>query len=189
MSDTQKSSSSPLIPILVVGALGFGIYKIVGKAKEVDNFLNNYGFSFKVGKPKLKYSFKVFPTGMDLPIDVIINNTSTITAEFEKPSLIIKYKGSELTRSVISTERVKINPKGNSTIPNIIFPISFTNSTFIQLVRDFVGKNLSISDIPTAVQNIMGNMRQVMKETQISGVVYVKKPIDTMIPIEPITLG
>ena len=185
MSDTKKSSSSPLIPILVVGALGFGIYKIVGKAKEVDNFLNNYNFTvkakhFKLQLLKFQFSFK---------IDVTIINPSEFEAKFEKPTIIIEYKGQELARSTPSSTLITIAKKGNTTISDLDFSIGLTNSVFVQMARDFMGNNLSLTDISNLISKGSMNLANLMKNTTIRGLIYVKSPVNTSFTIPPTPVG
>ena len=182
MSSNSQSKGFPFFPVLLVGAGAYGIYKVASYTKEVDNFLNNYTFTVKTKKPKLGF------TSMNLPLDVIVVNPSKFTAEFEKPSMILTYKGVEIARNNISTQKIAIQASGNTVIPDLIFPISYTNSGLVQMIRD-AGHNLSLLQIPAFITQLGDNITQLMKKAEVRGLIYVTKPIATSVQIPPIAIG
>ncbi|MBQ3618508.1 MAG: hypothetical protein II939_10180 [Bacteroidales bacterium] len=157
-----------------VGVVGLGTYILITKAMEIDSLIKNIQFSVSVSKVRLEgYShLKVY-------INVSIINPTKLSFKFEKPTVWIYFNGSSLASSKQSTEKVKIEPQGTSTIRNIelSIPILSNISTFLEIGRKLFNK--TFKSVEGFVNQIQNNLNSILPLLSVTIKTYIgKTPIE-----------
>jgi len=139
-----------IIGIAVAGTIGYLIYKGTQKTLEAKAFVDHLNFDIKVASCKIQSSKLI----LKLNIDFI--NPTKMSVSFQKPNVTIKYNGSELARSKVSTDIVTIKPEGASRISNMTFEIPLLNFSMLSIFADMMAKiteGFRIDRTKTVVEN------------------------------------
>jgi hypothetical protein len=107
-----------LILAVLLGAAGYGAYKLLGLAAEADKILPEI-------KPRIH---KVTLSGIVIALDIVIKNPTNFKLHIIRPFLTIAYNNSAIVSSDVSNELIHINPFMESKRFTILVPVSYLSA-------------------------------------------------------------
>ena len=164
-----------------VGAAGFGAYYLISRSMEIDTFINNVKFNVKPTKVKLK------GTKLSVFLTIEIINPSDISISFQKPTVWIKYDGTDLAQSKQSKDKVTIEKQGKTKIKDIELQIDMISNipTFINIFTTLfsdgnkVSANDFVTKLTTIKQRLVDNMPKLLGKLEVTLLTRVgKTPIN-----------
>lgn len=118
-----------------VAVVGCGVYYVMSKAAEVDSLIKN--IQFNVTPSKIRLDGGLLSPVLKVYLNVGIVNPTKLSISFEKPTVWIYFNGSCLASSTQSTDKIKLEQQGTTTIRNIELSIPITSNfqTFMEMGR------------------------------------------------------
>lgn len=180
---------SKLTNILIGSALAIGggyiIYKLANTAAEVKAFYDQLAINVKPRTIKVDGNIlSPLKAKLIITIDVEFINPTKTSISFQKPYVVLKYKGSELTRSKTSNDIVTIAAEGASRIQGITFEIPLGDINTISILTDmiqtagagvFVDRNAGLTtNVTTVFRALTSNvMTKLLPQLEVSLLIYV----------------
>lgn len=161
MANIKKIAAFTGIATLI-GAI---IYKSIQTSLELKAFYDQ--LSFNIVNLRAYFDNKNFWQALVNPILVIkadvefVNPTKT-SISFQKPTITLRYNGSELAKSKISKDIITIEPEGVSIAKNFTFSIDlYSKYTILIDIFNRLKKNVNLDGKNTAKDKIKAIIEQV----------------------------
>lgn len=176
-----------IVGTIVVGGVGFLIFNLLKKANEADAFVKNIQTnvgldSIKVVSSKDTLISRILnPQTWVLRIKVNISffNPTNISVSFQKPYVDLKYKGTVLAKSKVSSDKITIAANGQSEVATITLdiPILSKMSILKEMCTNIIkGVEFSESNISNVITALTTNatallpLLEIYVQTRIGGV-------------------
>ncbi len=167
-----------LIGTAIAAVVGYIIYKGTQKTIEAKAFVDQLNFNIKLGKIAIQNKKLV------IKLNIEFINPTKLSVSFEKPTVQIKYNGSILAQSKVSSDIVTIKPQGMSMLKDMTFEIPILSLQTVSLFADMLAKagegfkfdkNAKLTENITNLINTLSNnvLSKLLPLLEVAMVVYV----------------